>query len=43
METFNSENVHMMLNYAFLKIHSQYARKFDADVCFCLYRLLKWT
>ena len=29
-----------MLNYAFFKIKAQYARKFDAAICFALYRLL---
>ena len=41
MKMFDMENLHKMLNYAFLTIKAQYARKFDAAVCFSLYRLLK--
>ena len=33
-EMFDTENFHKILNYAFLKIQAQYARKFDAAVCF---------
>ena len=43
MKMFDTENFHKMSNYAILKIQAQYARKFDAAVCFSLYRLLKWT
>ena len=43
MKMFDTENVHKMLNYAFLKIKAQYARIIDAAVCFSFYRLLKWT
>ena len=43
MKMFVTEEFHKMFNYAFLKIKAQYARTFDADVCFSLYRPLKWT
>ena len=43
LKMFDMENFHKMLNYAFLKIQAQYAREFDAAVCFSLWRLLHWT
>ena len=43
MKIFDKETFHKMLNYAFFKIQERYAHKFDAAICFALYRLFKWT
>ena len=43
MKMFDKETFHKMLSYAFLKIQAQNARKFDAPVCYSLYRFYKWT
>ena len=39
MKMFDMDSFHKMLNYAFLKIQTQYTRKFDAAICFFHYRL----
>ena len=41
MKIFDKETFDKMLNYAFLKIQEQNARKFDAAVCFFSLPFLK--
>ena len=43
MKMFDMENFHKILNYVFYKIPAQFTRKFDAVICFVLYRLSKPT